>query len=145
MSVSDEVVAPCRVRSKRLFLDNRREFNESIARLPETWELEIRVGRVRAVRSIQLNRYYYGVVVRLISEHTGYTPDETHDALKMLHLSKTLAMQNGNGEVVNEIVIGGSTRKLTNLEFNDYCSRIRAWASESLDVYIPEPNEQELW
>jgi hypothetical protein len=41
--------------------------------------------------------------VKLIADHTGYTIDETHDALKMLHLSKTLAMQNGNGEVVNEI------------------------------------------
>jgi hypothetical protein len=140
-----DIVAHARVKDGRLFLTNRREFNRQIATIPPDWDLEVSVERVRASRSQALNRYYWGVVVKLIADHTGYTIDETHDALKMLHLSKTLAMQNGNGEVINEIVIGGSTRKLVNREFQDYCGRIRQWASEKLDVYIPEPNEAEMF
>lgn len=140
-----EVVTAAQVRDGRLYLHNRRAFNEAVAKLPAEWELEVSVSRVQAHRSHALNRYYWGVIVRLIGEHTGYTIDETHDALKMLHLSKTLAMQNGNGEVVEEIVIGGSTRKLTNQEFQDYCGRIRQWASAHLDVFIPEPNESEMF
>jgi hypothetical protein len=142
--VNAEIQASCSVRNGRLYFRNRREFDRAISQIPEAWELELCVTRLQAARSQALNRYYWGVVVALIAGHTGYTVDETHDALKSLHLSKTLAMQNGNGEVVGEIVIGGSTRKLTNREFQDYCGRIRQWASEHLDCFIPEPNEEPL-
>ena len=144
-SVAAEIVTSACVKGGRLFLTNRREFNRQVAQIPPNWILEVSVQRVRAARSLALNRAYWGLCVQLIADHTGYTIDETHDALKMVHLSKTLALQNGNGEVVNEIVIGGSTRKLTNREFMDYMSRIRQWASEKLDVFIPEPNESEMY
>jgi hypothetical protein len=144
-AVASDIVTSCRVKNGRLFLDDRREFNRKVALLPEDWELELSLSRLRATRSLRLNKYYWKVVVGLIAEHTGYTIDETHDALKMLHLSRSLALANGNGEVVEELVIGGSTRGLTNVDFMAYCSRIRQWASEQLDVFIPEPNEVEMF
>lgn len=92
-----------------------------------------------ATRSVRANSYYWGVVVHLISEHTGYTPDELHDVLKAKFLPKHLAFSDGNGEVKGEFVIGGSTRKLNTAEFVEYTESIRRWAAEDLDVVIPDP------
>lgn len=140
-SVLDEVVGIAQIRSGRLFIKNRREFDYKVRRLDERWMLEVCVKRLRASRSIQQNRYYFGVVLVLISEHTGYSADELHDVLKAKFLPKHLAFSDGNGEVKDEFVIGGSTRKLNTVEFGEYMESIRRWAAEDLDVVIPDPRE----
>lgn len=140
-AVSDLVVASAEVRSGRLFIRNRRAFDDQIARLDERWELEVTVKRQRATRSQLQNRYYWGVVVNLLAEHTGYTPDEMHDFLKMKFIPKRLAVQDGNGVVVDEFVIGGSTREMNTIEFGEYVDDIRQWAAADLDVVIPDPDE----
>jgi hypothetical protein len=142
--VSDLVVASAQVRSGKLYIRNRRAFDQQIAQMREGWQLEVAVSRLRAARSVQANRYYWGVVVELISEHTGYTPEEVHDFLKAKFIPKRLAMAKGNGEIVDEYVLGGSTRRLNTVEFYAYCEVIRQWAIERLDVYIPTPEEAPL-
>ena len=42
--------------------------------------------RPRKPRSEKENRYYWGVVLKLIAEHTGHTPEEVHSGLKMKFL-----------------------------------------------------------
>jgi hypothetical protein len=37
-----------------------------------------------------------------------------------------------------------STSDLSTIEFEEYCSKIRMWASKELGVYIPSPNEPDL-
>lgn len=101
------------------------------------------VERESVTRSTQANAYYWGVVVEALADHTGYTPDETHDTLKIKFLPKAVAIRTGNGEVIAEFVIGGSTRVLKVGEFFDYVERIRQWAFEMLDVDIPPPDP--LW
>ena len=107
-------------------------------------EVIIRISRAMATRSLDQNAWYWSQIVGLIAEHTGYTPDETHEVLKQMFLPKTLAIQDGNGEVINELVIGGTTTSLNRLEFGDYCERIRLWAWESLGVDIPNPASREV-
>jgi len=34
-----------------------------------------------------------------------------------------------------------STTDLTTVEFEDFCSRVRTWASKTLKIIIPLPNE----
>jgi hypothetical protein len=97
----------------------------------------VTVERQHATRSAQANAYYWGVVVKLLSEHTGSTPDEMHDILKMRFLSKEVALRRQNGEVVAEFVIGGSTAQLNTVEFYDYVEQIRQFAFDELDVDIP--------
>ncbi len=141
MSVLDMITASGSVRNKKLYIRNRRVFNQQVALLDERWELDITIQRRRATRSVQSNRYYFGVVLAAISDHTGYSIDETHDLCKMLHLPRHLAVLDGNGDVKGEYVLGGSTRKLNVQQFTDYIERIRQWASETLDVYIPDAGE----
>ena len=120
-SVADEVSALARIRGRRLFIEDRRRFDDRVSRLDDRYDYEIAVRRCYATRSIQANRFYWKVIVGAISEHTGYTPDEVHEFLKAKFLPKRLAMCDGNGVIVDEFVIGGSTRKLKTDEFNDYC------------------------
>ncbi len=142
-TVADLVVASASVKAGKLFIANRRDFDRQIAQFKDGWQLEVTIQRRRATRSIQANAYYWGVVLRALSEHTGYTPDEIHDICKAKFLPKRLAIQDGNGEVVGEFVLGGSTRALNTNEFHDYVERIRQWASE-LDCYIPDAGEEPL-
>lgn len=102
-------------------------------------EIEIVARRKRATRSDQQNRWYWGVIVESISEHTGYTPDEVHEFLKAKFIPKRLAMADGNGEIKDELVIGGTTTRFNKLEFGEYCESIRQWAATELDINIPDP------
>lgn len=87
-----------------------------------------------------MNALYWAVYVETLAEHTGYAPEEMHDILKAKFLPKKCAVQDKNGEVVGEFVIGGSTVKLNTSQFCDYLRDIKVWARESLDVEIPESN-----
>jgi len=100
---------------------------------PATLTLE----RETVTRSAQANAYYWSVVVKALADHTGYTPNETHDTLKIMFLPKDVALRTGTGQVIAEFVIGGSTRELNVREFYDYTERIRQWAFDTLKVSIP--------
>lgn len=140
-AVNDLVVASATKKGGRLFIRNRRAFDEGVSRLSEDWELEVTVKRMRATRSQQQNRYYWGVVIHMLAEHTGYTPDETHDVLKMQFIPKLLAVSDGNGVIHGEYVLGGSTREMNTIQFGEYMDAIRQWAAETLDVVIPDPDK----
>lgn len=95
------------------------------------------VAREQVTRSVQANNYYWAVLVKALATHTGYTPEETHEHLKIQFLPKDVALRTGTGEVIAAFVIGGSTRELSIAEFGDYVDRIRQWAFEWLNVDIP--------
>jgi len=97
------------------------------------------IEKRRATRSLNQNAWYWGCIVEAISEHTGYTPDEVHDLLKQKFIPKKLAIQDGNGEIKDELVIGGTTTKLNKVQFGEYCEAIRRWAAMDLDIVIPDP------
>lgn len=140
-AVSDLVVGSAEMRNGKLFIRNRKAFDLQIAQLREGWELEVTVKRQRATRSQLQNRYYWGVVIALLSEHTGYTPDEVHDCMKMQFIPKRMAVADGNGVIHGEYVLGGSTREMNTIDFGDYMESIREWAAETLDVVIPDPDQ----
>ncbi len=137
--VNCDVVASASVRGGRLFFSNRRRFDEQIRQFRDGASVEIAVTIRRASRSVNQNAWYWGVIVEAISEHTGYTPDEVHEFLKAKFIPKKLAVCDGNGEVVDEYVLGGSTRKMNTQAFSDYCELIRVWCAETLDINIPDP------
>lgn len=89
-----------------------------------------------SARSGNQGRYYFGVVVEAIASQTGHTSMEIHEILKQKFIPKELVMLDGE-----EYVISRSTTDLSTVEMEEYLSRIRAWASVELSVYIPLPNE----
>ena len=103
-------------------------------------------------RSVQINRYYWGVVVVLVRDAfrdlgNEVGSQETHEFLKMKFNYKELINEE-TGEVILDAETGlpirlpVSTAKMPNTDFIVYMERIKQFASEVLSIYIPEPNEQ---
>ncbi len=136
------VTASGHIKNGRLLIRDRKAFDACVAGLRDGWEVEIEISRLRATRSGQSNRFYWGVVLKTISDHTGYSAEEVHDLMKAKFLPKHLAFTDGNGEVVEQFVLGGSTRKLDTGEFSEYMNKIIEWAAgEPLCLYIPDSEQ----
>lgn len=104
-------------------------------------EVTITVAAKRATRSALQNAWYWGQILRLLSEHTGYTVDELHEYCKQRFNPKRVSFCDANGEVKDEAAIGQSTARLNRIAFADYCEAIREWAAgEPLYVAIPDPD-----
>ena len=132
----NSVYALGRVESGKLLLKNQQIFKEEIKTL--NGDIILTVSEGRGKRSLQQNKYYHSVVCGLISETTGYTPEEVHNFLKDKFLSNKHQMVIGNEE---RLIEEATTTKLTTKEFKDYIEKIQRWASEELNVSIPDPNE----
>lgn len=134
-----EIVTTARVTRGKLHVRNWNRIASQLAQSKDG-EYVITIERKHAHRSQQQNRYWWGVCVHLVSEHTGYHPEEIHELAKQMFLPKAVALADGNGEVVGEYVLGGSTVRLNRLEFGEFIERFRQWAAETLGVVIPNPD-----
>jgi len=96
--------------------------------------VDVVVRLPRKDRSNQQNRYLWGVCYKLISETTGYTYEEVHDAMRMLFLT----------DHTRDIPTLRSTTQLTTVEFISYTDQIKQWAAEHLNCVIPDPETVEV-
>lgn len=98
--------------------------------------LVVSLERYRKNRTPPQNRYYFGVVLKVISLHTGHSPEELHDFFKHEFNSKFERL----GKV--EVWIPQSTADLNTQEFSDYIENIKRFAAEKLDgLYVPDADE----
>ena len=87
-------------------------------------------------RSLSANKYYWGVVLKLISNETGESAENFHEYFKFKFNPKEMEV---NGKTVT---VGGETKKMKQEEFMEvYVDKIRLWAMETLNCYIPLPQE----
>lgn len=81
-----------------------------------------------------LRKFYYGTVLRVVRQHTGYTKVEAHDEMKRLFLP-------------SELIDDASFAHLSVSEQQEFIEDIRVWAAEGglradrAAVEIPFPNE----
>ena len=118
----------------KLILESPSKFTSYLETL-EGKHVEVTVRKQRSQRSLSQNNYYFGVVVKILSDETGYELEEMHDILKYQFLKKG----GENGEFERII----STSTLTTAEFEEYLEKIRRWAAGVLNINIPAPNEAE--
>lgn len=97
----------------------------------------VHVEIYRARRTLQANRYYFGVVLKAISDHTGYDVEELHEYFKQTYNPHQITIGH------DETVVGGSTRTLTTQQFHDYLDKIRRFASTELGITFPDPDLRE--
>jgi len=95
-------------------------------------QVQVTIEKRRKNRSNNENNYMWGVVIPILAEHFGYDNEEMHEALKWLFLRKH---KDGRPDTCR------STTELSTVEFEEYMSKIRMWASSEWEVNIPEPNE----
>lgn len=117
-----------------LKLADRSAFTRAMKRM-RAGNVIVAVQHPTTGRSAQANRYYWGVVLAAISEHTGYEQDELHEYFKKRFNPVSVALADG------EETVGGSTSRMDVSAFHDYVERIRRFALTELNVTIPDPNE----
>ena len=100
--------------------------------------IELVFRKVKSPRSSQQNRYYWGVIVKILADELGYSPEDVHFALRMRFLAPPEG-QKGK----ESLVLPKSTTALSTKEFEGYQEEIRRWAAEFLGISIPDPNEVE--
>ena len=116
----------------RLVMDEPGSLARALAALRGR-EVQVLIEPKKKRRSDRQNAYYWGVIIEILSDHTGYSPEEMHEALK----SKFL----GFYDKKTGLRVVSSSAEQDTVEFENYMSQIRAWASEN-DIFIPLPNEQ---
>jgi hypothetical protein len=124
---------------------NRPLFDEEVRAMSREKDLAvtIEVKLKKRFRSDVQNAYYWGVVVAMISERLkelGHEVDRdlTHEFLKGRFLYSELTDPT-TGEVMR---IPRKTSELATEEFIAYLEQVKQFAAETLDIYIPDPNEQ---
>jgi hypothetical protein len=100
----------------------------------EQQRVEVVIRKYKSKRSNEQNKYYFGVVLDILSKHTGYEPDEMHEILKFKFLRKRIS---------NDVEYVQSTTKLNTAEMEAYLDKVRRWAAIELLCNIPLPNECE--
>lgn len=95
-------------------------------------EIELILRKRKKRRSKNQNSYLWGVVYVIVSECTGYTVDEVHDAMKWQFLR---VHRDGLPDTVK------STKNLDTAEFSEYVENIRNWTAVTFNGYIPDASE----
>ena len=114
----------------KLDIDFSANFDRWLSTL-EGQRVTVEVKKFRKNRTDAQNRYWWGVVIDILSKHTGYEPEEMHNAIKI----KFLPVERAG------LISGKSTKRLTTLEFVDLIERVQRWAAQDQNCYIPDPNE----
>jgi hypothetical protein len=112
----------------------RRAMAEHVKTLENGTHLDITVKKHKSQRSNQQLRYYFGVIVKMLADHTGYTKDEMHDELKAMFNKVPSKIRAGEWIVK-------STSELPTDKFETYEEEIRRWALITFNLPIPLPNE----
>jgi hypothetical protein len=116
-----------------LNFENRSGFQNRIKLLKEVRHV-MTIKEDKETRSDKQNKYYWGVVCKLLADHTGYTPEEIHQEMGRQLLKYT----HQGTEFVK------STTKLNTKEMEKYLEDVRRFGSAELGCYIPLPNESDL-
>jgi hypothetical protein len=88
-------------------------------------------------RSLPQNRYYWGVVIKMLSELTGYEPEILHEFL----CGKFIG-ERSRSVFDKLIMIRQKSSSLSASEFSEYIEKIRFWAFDKFGdkCDIPDPD-----
>lgn len=101
---------------------------ERLVQSLEGKDIEIGIAKRRKVRSLSQNAFYWKVVIGMLAEYCGDSPEAIHDACRM----KFLADHTGRLPTVR------STASLDTKEFSDYLENCIQLAAE-MSIVIPNP------
>ncbi|MBN1126947.1 MAG: hypothetical protein JXA82_18235 [Sedimentisphaerales bacterium] len=110
-------------------------FESYCAQWKDDTPVEVIVRKKRKPVSNNQLRYLYGVVYKIIADHTGHTIEEIDAMMKW----KFLRSVDSNGLEYVPSKLDNST-----IEQEDYHRKIRDWAAMALDLNIPLPHEERI-
>ena len=127
------------VRDNKLFVDKPDQFKQHLISLNGK-RVQVTVEKIKHSRTNSQNSYYWGVVVKLIAQHTGHDPEQIHELLKQMFSPKWYVFWK-DPLSDKELAIPTSTTRLDTLAFVEYTEKCRMWANEFLGLQIPLPGE----
>ncbi len=100
-------------------------------------QVDIIIKESKNKRSLRQNSYYWGVVIKIISDYSGNTPEETSQFFKNKFLKAEREMF---GEPYIYLL---GTSELKTHEFEDYIEKIRTFAltCPAIQLNIPKPEK----
>lgn len=137
-----KLISDVRIRNGKLDFKQRSNFLSDVSKFKDG-DYILTIEKRKKKRSVEQNRYYWGVVVPLVKSglnDTGWrmTTDGTHEYLKN-EFNIIEVVNERSGEVIKTI---GSSTEMSTSQMMDYFAKITEWAAEYLNVNIPDPNEQ---
>jgi len=99
-------------------------------------DLEIRP--FEETRRARANRYYWGVVLKMMAAESGHSAEDLHEQMKMRHNSRMVADFAGDLRR-----LPASTTKMTVAEFSTYIEAVMLDGAEYLGLTFPEPRASE--
>jgi len=121
------------VKDGKFILADRVRFNSYVRSLKG--EVEMILRRRRRIRSIRANAYYWGVVLDVISDATGFTSEELHQVFKRKFLGYYRSYKG------KKFIFVRSTASLSSFDFWEYINKICEFASKEFQIYVPAPGE----
>lgn len=125
-----------------LKLSHRKQFNEDLKQF-EGLRVELVISRAKKTRTIQQNRYLFGVVYRCALDgfidagHEGVSIEHMHELFKERHLSKGKELiLPDTGEIVT---VAKSTTELDTIEMNHYIEMIAKDIATWFGIVVPDP------
>lgn len=125
------------VEKGKVKFSNLELFNQDL-RNYEGKEAYIIIKPFRKNRSDNQNRYYWGVVIKILSDEIGFEPEEMHEVLKQKFLTQE-TLRIGK----EDFIVVKPTHNMNTTEFEEYLSHIRTWASVEMGISIPLPHDVE--
>ena len=128
------------VENGKLALHENEKFKDYLHSLKGNVELILRP--IKNQRSSNQNRYYWGVVVKLISEHTGLNKEQTHRLLLEKFLSEQIVYETKDGTTFQKIP--KSSTEVSTAEFEEFLFQIKIWVAEEFSLEIPDPESVDV-
>lgn len=133
--------------TKGKFIPNNREWWLWEIEALEGYEVLITIEQKKHTRSLELNAFYHGFIVRPLTQFFNQektfnrmvSQEYVHEILKAKFLGLEKVMIPG-GEIIEKV---NSSRKLDNQEFKDYCDNCIAWCNELFNLNLDWPPEKE--
>jgi hypothetical protein len=91
------------------------------------------VEKEKNPRTYQSNKYYWGVVISVLSEELGYDEEDMHNLMREMFLKRRIIIKG------KEYISVASTASLDTVAFGEYVDKIKRWSASELGIYIPEP------
>lgn len=123
------------IRNKRQLLELTEKLNQR--RLP----LRIAVDDIYPVRSVDFNAYYWGIVLKYISDASGHDVIEIHESYKQKFCLQIEFQFNRDKGIYEPVFEVGSTAGMDEKAFMDYVFRVRVDGELLHGIVIPLPSE----
>lgn len=131
------------VHGGRFIVNDQASLDQYLQKFKDDTEMEATYARKYKRRTsgapgekTNFNGYYWAVIIRMVSDAMGELDDDYTDNL--------LQLETGNfRETKDGVRVPAGNKEKSGGEFAEYCGKCRIWASQNLQISIPEPNEAE--